>query len=251
VLDTEGRKTKAVTGAAEAAEAMAAPAAGIKRTWDFPDDDESAKKTPERFQDLKALLKANWSGANASSATSTESTTVPSSESPATILGSPLGESIHEDEIPSGQADVDVELDEQFELLKKMGVPPFAATGSSETAFGSEIMGSPDALPTVTGSPEAAPTTPLSVAPAVPTSWTDQLRQAEVSLIEPEPTNVVGGIGLGIGTEDDAEMRRWAKLADDGFDLRCGPGQRFARDPEAKTGASKAMNIAQKAEFRK
>jgi hypothetical protein len=72
-----------------------------------------------------------------------------------------------------------------------------------------------------------------------------------VSLIEPEPTNVVGGIGLGIGTEDDAEMRRWAKLADDGFDLRSGPGQRFARDPEAKTGAYKAMNIAQKAEFRK
>ena len=144
-----GRKTKAVTGATEAAEAMAAPAAGIKRTWDSLGGDESANKKPERYQDLKAMLKASWAGSSASSGTSTASTRAPSSvaESPASILGSPLGESIFEDEIPSAQADVDVELDEQFELLKKMGVPPFAATGSSEAAFGSEIIGFPDAPP--------------------------------------------------------------------------------------------------------
>ena len=252
LLATMGRETETVTGATEAGEAMAAPAAGMKRAWEATDGDEMSNNKPEHFQYLEAMLKANCAGSNASPGSSTPSTMASTSVagSPASILQSPLAEPVFNNEIAqSKNMDVDLELDDELEILKKMGVSPFAATGSSEAAFDLGIIGDHDAPPTILGSPETAPSTSLSVAPAVPSSWTEELRKAEENLVEPAPPKVVEGIGT--ATDDDAKSRRWAKLADEGFDLRCGPGRQFARAPESKSDAYKSLMIAQKAEFRK
>ena len=198
------------------------------------------------------MLWANRAGANASPGSSTASTKASSSvcASPLSILQSPLATPAFDNEIPNGQADVDTELDKHFELLTMMGGSPFAATGSSEAPCGDEIIGFPEAPPTILPEPEAVPSTTLSFAPAEPPDFSEQLRKTEDGLLEPEPKKIVVE-SIGTATDDDEESRRWAKLADEGFDLRCGPGQRFARAPEAKSDAYKSLNIAQKAEFRK
>ena len=137
---------KKVTGATEAGKAMTAPAAGRKRPWESTGGDEIlSKKKPQHGQDLKAMLWATCGGANASPSSSTASTKASSSvcASPLSILQSPLATPAFDNEIPNGQADVDTELDKHFELLTRMGVSPFAATGSSEAPCGDEIIGFP------------------------------------------------------------------------------------------------------------
>ena len=102
--------------------------------------------------------------------------------------------------------------------------------GSSEAAYGDEIIVFSDPPPTILPSPEAVESTPLSLPHAVLPTFDEQVRKTEVGLLEPEPKKVVESIDT--TTDDDEEMRRWAKIADEGFDLRCGSGQRFARVPQ-------------------
>jgi hypothetical protein len=71
-----------------------------------------------------------------------------------------------------------------------------------------------------------------------------------MGLLEPEPPKVAVSIGTG-PDDDDVFTARWGRLADEGFDLRCAEGQRFARSKEAKSEAYKSLNIANKADFRK
>ena len=221
-------EAKKVTGATKAGKAMTAPAAGRKRPWESTGGDEIVfKKKPQHGQDLKAMLWANCGGANASPGSSTASTKASSSvcASPLSILQSPLTTPEFDNEIPNGQADVDTELDKQFELMTIMGGSAFAATGSSEAPCGDEIIGFPEAPPTILPEPEAVPSTTLSFAPAEPPDFSEQLRKTEDGLLEPEPKKIVVE-SIGTATDDDAECRRWAKLAEKGFDLRSGPGQR-------------------------
>jgi hypothetical protein len=161
------------------------------------------------------------------------------------MLQSPFSESLLEHEISSAEAD-ELELEEQFELLSTMDLSAVAATGSSEAALGLEIIGHPDAHPTTIGSSEVIPSTPLSTERMrEPSTWT----RVRMSLAEPESTKDVENIRL--HKDDDAEARRWAKLAHTGFDLRCAAGQRFSRDPDANNEAYRSSNTAKKAVFRK
>ena len=246
-----GRSANTVTGATEAGKAMAAPAAGRKGSWESTGGDEISYKKLESVQDEKAMLCAKCGGSNGSPATSTASTKASSSvsASPLSILQSPLATPVFDNEIPNVPGDVNWQLDQKYDTLKKMNEQFDILKGSSEAAYGDEVIGFPNAPPTVLPSPEAVESTPLSVPHAVLPTFDEQVRKTEVGLLEPEPKKVVESIDT--ATDDDEEMRRWAKLADEGFDLRCGPGQRFARAPEGKSEAYKSLNNAQKAEFRK
>jgi hypothetical protein len=231
---------------------MAAPTAGMKRAWESTHLDEISNKKLDCGQNLKDMLKANCAGSNASPCSSTPSTRTSSSVagSPLSILESPLAEPVfNKDSEQLKKMGVDLSLEEELEVLKKMGVSPFAASGSSEAAFGLDIMSDLYSPTSRIASPESAPFTPLSVGPAVASSWTAELRSTEENLVGPEPTQVAESIGTAI--DHDAEESRWAKLADEGFDLRCGPGRKFARDTESKTEAYKSLSVPMKAEFRK
>jgi hypothetical protein len=151
---------------------------------------------------------------------------------------------VFEHEIPSAQADAD--LGQPVRPRLHLDVSPVAATGSSEAAFGSMIIGHPEAPPTIIGSSEPVLSTPLSaVRMRLPSSWT----QVRSFLAEPEPTTDNDNICT--DTDDGPEARRWVMLAHVGFDLRCGAGQQFTRDREAYNTAYKSSNTAQKAVFRK
>jgi hypothetical protein len=148
--------------------------------------------------------------------------------------------------IPSDQADADLKLEEQLELFSTMDVSQVAATGSSEAAFGAVILGHPDAPPTIIGSCEPFPSPPLSaMRMRLPSSWS----KVRAFLAEPEPTKENDNICT--DSDDGPEARRWVMLAHVGFDLRCGAGQRFARDRVAFNAAYKSSSTAQKAVFRK
>jgi hypothetical protein len=68
-------------------------------------------------------------------------------------------------------------------------------------------------------------------------------------LVRPEATQVAESIGT--ASDDDAKASHWAKIADEGFDLRCKTGRRFSRDKDANTEEYKSSSLAMKAEFRK
>jgi hypothetical protein len=247
-----GRIARTVTGSTEAGQAMAAPTAGLKRALESRDLDQSSKKKLESGQNIKAMLLANSVGSQTSPCWGTPSTRASSTVagSPLSILESPLAEPVSKNDSHQLKNMVDdLTLEEELEVLKQIGVSPFAASGSSEAACEFEIMSDIYAPSSKIASPESVPLTPLSVAPAVPSSWTATLENAEGNLLLPAPSPVAQSIGTDI--ETDEKTRRWGKLADDGFDLRCGPGRRFTRDKDANTEEYKSASLPMKAEFRK
>jgi hypothetical protein len=244
------RHEKTVTDAAEHVGAMAAPAAGQKRPWHSTDLDEISKEKLDRGYELKALLNLKHRRVNASPGSSCASTRAQSSfdVSPRSMFQSPMTESRLDYEIPSRE-DVDAELDKHFANMSDVGLSPFATTGSPEVALDLECY--PGAPPTIIASPSPAPSAPsATVLLPLPSSLQEQIRSVEQGLLEPEPPREVVSIGTG-PDDNDVYTARWGKLAQDGFDLRCAEGQKFARSPEAKSEAYKSLNIANKAEFRK
>ena len=116
-------RQQTVTGAPEADEAMAAPAAGIKRAFEATGGDEKPDKKRERYHDVKEMLKANLLGSNASPRSSNASTRASCSssfaQSPVSILESQPVDPLFGDEIASAQDDLDrAWLDDQMEELQ-------------------------------------------------------------------------------------------------------------------------------------
>ena len=138
LLANMGRSANTVTGATDAGKAMAAPAAGRKRSWESTGGDETSYKKLESVQYEKAMLWANCGGSNGSPASSTASTKASSSvsASPLSILQSPLATPVFDNEIPSVPGDVNWQLDQKYDTLKKMNEQLDILKGSSEAAYG-------------------------------------------------------------------------------------------------------------------
>jgi hypothetical protein len=249
-----GRKANPVTGSTEAGATLIATAVGIKRTREATAGEKSAIKKSQQIHDVRSMLNAprtSWNGSPSSSTASTifgDSSCLPTS--PASTLETSVVGTVLDNDTPSAQDPLDRDFfDAQLEEMKRRGERPFSPIALPTAACGSKTISPAHCPLSVTGSPEAGPSTSLSAASAVHKSWTDRLSEFDADLAEPEPQEPARSIGT--STDGQGESRRWAQLADEGFELRSGPGQKFQRDPVSKSVEYKSLRTPQKAEFRK